>query len=136
MTHIHTLVASKNLISYLSIYRLCTILLQRTLVQIFLGKNIKGQINLRYCKFYHTTHVHCTRISGAAISISICPAVDPGGRRPRPPLPPIFEAPHYILWPKLHIFWMDQICPPPFGQILDPFLLSMLIESLCLESVY
>ena len=33
------------------------------------------------------------------------PVADPGGARgPGPPLAPIFEAPDYILRPKLHLF--------------------------------
>ena len=51
--------------------------------------------------------------------------MDPGG--PEAPLPPICEAPDYILRPKLHIVWADQSWgPPPWpnpGSITD-FLLG------------
>ena len=36
---------------------------------------------------------------------------DPGGPAP---LTPIFEAPDYILRPKLRIFWADQSWGPPW----------------------
>ena len=45
---------------------------------------------------------------------------DPGEAGAQAPLPPIFEAPDYILRPKLHIFWVGQNWPP--SHILDPLL--------------
>ena len=55
-------------------------------------------------------HIRCTSSSGS------------GGAGL--PLPLIFEAPDYILRPKLCIFQADQSWPPPLGQILDPLLTS------------
>ena len=40
----------------------------------------------------------------------------------RAPLTPHFEAPDYILRPKLRIFQTDQSCPPPWpnlGSVAD-----------------
>ena len=39
---------------------------------------------------------------------------DPGGPGDGSPLTPIFEAPDYILRPKLRIFWVDQSWAPPW----------------------
>ena len=55
-------------------------------------------------------HIRCTSSSGSG-----------GGAGP--PLPLIFEAPDYILRPKLRIFWADQSWPPPPwpnpGSVID-----------------
>ena len=52
-------------------------------------------------------------------SLSVIAVVDQGAGPPGPPYP-IFEAPDYILRPKLHILGRSELGPP--GQILDPLL--------------
>ena len=47
----------------------------------------------------------------------IISVADPGGGLGAwAPLPPIFEAPDYILRPKLCIFRVDQSWPPPLAK--------------------
>ena len=65
----------------------------------------------------HPGHVNSSMKNYVYIKIIVTYSVaDPGGPGARAPLTPIFEAPDYILRPKLRIFRADQSCPPPPGK--------------------